>query len=91
MENSYGAKIYVDPIGRSAVRIDDHDIEFCQEIPVSVQGDQYMDPYATMYLVVVEPLKYNQWGIEMTKPRGKRQCLKNLKHHHQWMQAYSNK
>ena len=34
MENSYGAKIYVDPIASSAV--DDHDIDFHQEIPVSV-------------------------------------------------------
>ena len=30
MENSYGAKIYIDPIGRSAVKIDDHEMEFCQ-------------------------------------------------------------
>ena len=29
MENSHGAKIYVDSLGRSAVRIDDHEIEFC--------------------------------------------------------------
>ena len=39
MENSYGTKIYVDPIGRSAIKIDNHDIEFCQEVPASVQGD----------------------------------------------------
>ena len=29
MENSHGAKIYVDPLGRFAIRIDDHEIEFC--------------------------------------------------------------
>ena len=56
MENSYGAKIYVDPIGKSAIKIDNHDIEFCQEVPISVQGDRCIDPYATMYLVVEEPL-----------------------------------
>ena len=72
MENSYGAKIYVDPIGRSTIRINDHDIEFRQEILVSVQGDRYMDPYATMYLVVDEPLKYNQWwGIKIDQNKGK--------------------
>ena len=71
MENSHGAKIYVDPIGRSAVKIDDHDIEFCQEVPVSVQGDRYMDPYATMYLVVDDPLDYNQWGVRVDKNKGK--------------------
>ena len=38
MEKSYGAKIYVDPIGRTAVKIDDHDIDFCQDVLVSVQG-----------------------------------------------------
>ena len=71
MENSYGAKIYVDPIGRSAIRIDDHEIEFRQEIPISVQGDRYMDPYATMHLIVDEPLKYNQWVIKMDPIKGK--------------------
>ena len=30
-----------------------------------------MDPYATMYLVVDEPLKYNQWGIKMDQNKGK--------------------
>ena len=71
MENSYGAKIYVDPIGRFAVKIDDHEIEFRQEIPVSVQGVQYMDPYATMYLVVDVPLKYNQCGIKINPTKVK--------------------
>ena len=71
MENSHGAKIYVDPIGRSTVKIDDHDIEFCQEVPVSVQGDRYMDPYATMYLVVNDPLDFNQLGMRVDKSKGK--------------------
>ena len=62
MENSHGAKIYVDLIGKFAFKIDDHDIELCQEIPVSVQGDKYINPYATMYLVVDKPFNYNQWG-----------------------------
>ena len=71
MENSHGAKIYVDPLGRSAVRIDDHEIEFCQEVPVSVQGDRYIDPYATMYLVVEDYMNYNQWGIKIDKNKRK--------------------
>ena len=72
MENSHGAKVYyVDPIGRSAVRIDDHEIEVCQEVTVSVQGDRYVDPYATMYMVVEDPVNYNQWGIKIDKNKGK--------------------
>ena len=71
MENSYGAKIYVDPIGISAVKIDNHDIEFCQEVPLIVQGDKYIDTYATMYLVVDKPFNYNQWGIKIDKNKGK--------------------
>ena len=59
MKNSHGAKIYVDPLGRSAIRIDDHEIEFCQEVPMSVQGDRYIDPYAIMYLVVEDLMNYN--------------------------------
>ena len=49
MENSLGEKIYVDPLGRFVVRIDDHEIEFQQEVPINIQEDMYMDPYATMY------------------------------------------
>ena len=55
MDNIHDAKIYVDPIGRHAVRIDDHVIEFIKEVPVSVQGDFYMDPHGTRYLVVDDP------------------------------------
>ena len=71
IKNSHGAKIYVNPIGRTAIRIDDHDIEFCKEVPVSVQGDRYIDPYATMYLVIDKPLNYNQWGVKIDKKKGK--------------------
>ena len=71
MENSHGAKIYADPLGRSAVRIDDYEIEFCQEVPVSVQGDRYIDPYATMYFVVEDPMNYNHWGVKIEKNKGK--------------------
>ena len=78
MENSYGAKIYVDPIGRSAVKINNHDIEFCQEVLVSVQGDRYIDPYATMYLLVEEPLSYNQWGIKIEKKKGKKPMFEDI-------------
>ena len=78
MENSHGAKIYVDPIGRSVIKIDDHDIEFCQEVPVSVQGDGYIDPYATMYLVVDEPLNYNKWGIKIDKNKGKEPMFEKI-------------
>ena len=54
-ENSFGAKIYVDPLRRSAVRIEDHEIEFHQEVPICIQGDKYMDPYTTMYFIVKDP------------------------------------
>ena len=79
MENSHGAKVYVDPIGRSAIKIDDHEIEFRQEVPVSVQGDRYIDPYATMYLVVDNPMNYNQWGIKIDKNKGKEQIFDEIK------------
>ena len=75
MEKSHGAKIYVDPLERSAVRIDDHEIEFCQEVPVSVQGDRYIDPYATMYLVVEDPMSYNHWGVKIDKKKEKNRGL----------------
>ena len=79
MKKSYGAKIYVDPIGRFAIRIDNHDIEFCQEIPVSVQGDRFIDPYATiMYLAVYDPLSYNQWGIKIDRNKGKKPMFEDV-------------
>ena len=59
MENSLRAKFYVDPFGRFAVRIDNHKIEFRHEVFISIQGDRYMDPYATMYLIVEDPQAYN--------------------------------
>ena len=49
LEKSLRAKIYVDPLGRFAVRIDNQKVEFRQEVPVSLQEDRYMNPYATMY------------------------------------------
>ena len=36
MENIHGAKIYVDQLGQVVVRIDDHEIDFLQEILVSM-------------------------------------------------------
>ena len=78
MENSHGAKVYEDPIGRVAVRIDDHEIEFRQEVPISVQGDRYIDPYAIMYLVVDNPMNYNQWGIKIDKNKGKEQMFDKI-------------
>ena len=78
MENLNGAKIYVDPIGRFAVKIDNHDLEFCQEVPISVQGDGYIDPYATMYLVVDKPFSYNQRGIKIDKNKGKEPMLEEV-------------
>ena len=39
---------------------------------VSIQGDRYMDPYATiMYLIVEYPQAYNHWGIRDNKKKGK--------------------
>ena len=66
MDNPLGAKVYVDPLGRKAVRVDDHEIEFQMKVPVSVQGDgrQYMDPYATMYVVTDNPMSTNKWGLK---------------------------
>ena len=55
IENALKAKIYVDPLGQFAMRIDDHEKKFFQETPVSIQGDMYMNPYATMYLIVDDP------------------------------------
>ena len=78
MESSLGAKIYVDPLGRFAIRIDDHEIEFCQEVPVSIQGDRYMDPYATMSLIVEDPQVYNQWGIKDNKNKGKSLMVEDI-------------
>ena len=71
MENSLRAKIFVDPLGRFAVRIDDHKIEFKLEVPISIQGDKYMDPYATTYLIVEDPQPYNHWVIKDNKHKGK--------------------
>ena len=71
MENCFRANIHVDPLGRFGARIDDHKIEFRQEVPVSLQGDRYMDPYATMYLIVEDPHNYTQYGIKENKNKGK--------------------
>ena len=71
MENSFGANIYVDPLGRPALRIDNHEIEFHKEVLVGIEGDGYMDPYATMYLIVNNPQLYNQLGIKNDKNKGK--------------------
>ena len=35
-DSAVGAKIYIDPSGRFAVRIEDHVIEFVQEVPINV-------------------------------------------------------
>ena len=61
-----GVKVYVDPLGRKAVRVNDHEIEFRMEVPVSVQGDGrlYMDLYATMYVVTDDPMSTNKWGLK---------------------------
>ena len=72
----FGAKIYVDPLRRSTVRIDDHEIEFHQE--VCIQGHRYMDPYATMYLIVKDPQLYNQWGIKDNKNKGKSPIVEDV-------------
>ena len=61
MDNSLGAKIYVDPLGRFALRVNDHDIELYQEILVSLLIDSYMDLYQTIYLIIDELQRVNQW------------------------------
>ena len=48
-------------------------------VSISVQEDRYIDPYATMYLVVEEPLSYNQWGIKIEKTRGKQPIIEDMK------------
>ena len=44
-----------------------------------MQGDRYIDPYATMYLVVEETLTYNQWGIKVDKTWGKQPIIEDTK------------
>ena len=64
MENPLGAKVYVDPLGRYAIKVDDYGIEFQREIRASFQGDRYMDPYATMYILIDDLVSTNKWGIK---------------------------
>ena len=45
---------------------------------MSVQGDRYIDPYATMYLVVEEPFNYNQWGIKIDKNKEKESMFEEV-------------
>ena len=62
-KNSPRAKVYVDPLGRYAIRVDDHEIEFQQKIPMSFQGDRYMDPYVMM-VIKIDPISFNKWGMK---------------------------
>ena len=54
-ENPFGAKIYLDPFDRYAVRIDDHAMELVKEVRVTLQGDRYADAQGTQYLIVSDP------------------------------------
>ena len=69
--NALGAKIYIDPLGRFAKRIEDHVINFVQEMPFNVQGDRYMDPYGTMYILTENPHNMDKWGIIRLDDKGK--------------------
>ena len=71
MENSLGVRNYVYPLGRFIVRIDDHKNELRQEVSMSIQGDGYMNLYATMYLIVEDPQRYNHWEITDDKNKEK--------------------
>ena len=54
-DNSLEAEIYVGPLGRYAICVYNHEIEFQQEIQVNLWEDTYIDPYGTMYLIVYNP------------------------------------
>ena len=64
MENPLGAQIYVDPLGRYTVRVDDHDIDFQRKNCVNLQEDRYIVPYAAMYTIVNDPNNMKKWGIK---------------------------
>ena len=49
------------------VRIDDHEIEFCQELPISIQANKYMNLYTTMYLIVDDQQGVDCWSIKENK------------------------
>ena len=53
------------------MRIEDHVIDFVQDVPVNVQRDRYMDPYGTMYILMENPHHMDKWGIIRIKDKGK--------------------
>ena len=70
-DNALGPKNNIDPLGRFAVRIEDHVVEFVQEVPINVQGDRYMDCYGTMYILTKNPHHMDKWGITRLNEKGK--------------------
>ena len=71
IDNALGAKIYIDPLGRFAVRIEDHVIEFVQEVPINFQGERYINPYGTMYKLTENSHHMDKWGIIRLNGKGK--------------------
>ena len=53
------------------VRIEDYLIEFVQEAAINVQGDRYMDPYGTIYILTKNPHHMDKWRIIKLNDKGK--------------------
>lgn len=62
MQNTYGARIYRDPMNRFAVKIEDHSFDFDPAPWVNYQEDRYMGRDKVMYLVVENPLVVDVLG-----------------------------
>ncbi|MCO5574977.1 hypothetical protein L7F22_028774 [Adiantum nelumboides] len=63
--NVHGAQVYLDPNEEYAIRIDDHDIEFEEEVRTNKQRNMYMDRNGTQYLKLENPEIIDKWGLEV--------------------------
>lgn len=64
--NTYGAKIYKNPINGYLVRVKDHLSKFERYLCAKYQGNIYMSPSGIMYLVVEDPTIVDALGFPMT-------------------------
>ncbi|RYA67605.1 hypothetical protein DD598_27640 [Enterobacter cloacae complex sp. 2DZ2F16B1] len=48
--NRHGAQVYLDPNEEYSIHIDDHGIEFKEEVRANKQGKMYMDQNGTQYV-----------------------------------------
>lgn len=65
LDNTYGAKIFKDPVNQYVVKIEDHIFEFEASQFVNYQGDCYMGKDKVMYLVVENPMIVDVLGHEV--------------------------